>query len=130
MYKEAAKEEQDEKIVKSLLKQRQLAKESASEPLGKRLNQKHFAQCLYAEREILRAITFIHLAQTHLIHEANAVNTELKLFHESVNNAFTQLITLIKSKSTKLTPSFLSQRPIITKGNFCWRSNSTRQSSV
>ncbi len=94
-------EDQDEKIVKSILKQRQLAKESASEPLGKRLNQKHFAQCLYAEREILRAITFIHLAQTHLKHETKAVNDELKLFHESVNNAFTQLITLIKTKSAK-----------------------------
>ena len=94
-------EEQDEKIVKSLLKQRMLAKDSANEPFGQRLNPKHFALCLYSEREILRAITFMHLAQMHLIHETDAVNNELKLFHEAVNNAFAQLINLLKTKPTK-----------------------------
>lgn len=102
-------EEQDEKIVKSLLKQRVLAKDSVNEPLGQRLNPKHFAQCLYCEREILRAITFMHLAQTHLTHETEAVNDEFKLFHEAVNKAFAELIGLLKKKSdttnfTKISP--------------------------
>jgi uncharacterized membrane protein YccC len=54
--------ELDEEIVKSLLKQRLLAKESKRERLGPAFSTDHFMQSLYAEREVLRAITFMHNA--------------------------------------------------------------------
>lgn len=52
--------ETDEKIAKSLLRQRQLAKESAREPLGVAFNPEHFSKTLFCEREMLRSITFMH----------------------------------------------------------------------
>lgn len=57
--------ELDESIVKTLLRQRQLAKESKGERLGIAFDPQHFMQSLYAEREILRAITFMHQALNH-----------------------------------------------------------------
>ena len=57
--------ELDEGIVKTLMKQRQLAKESKGERLGIAFDPKRFMQSLYAEREMLRAITFMHQALNH-----------------------------------------------------------------
>lgn len=59
-------QELDESIVKSLLKQRQLAKESLGERLGLGFSKEYFVQSLYYEREILRAMTFMHHAITHV----------------------------------------------------------------
>lgn len=59
-------QELDEVIVKSLLKQRVLAKESSTEPLHPEFSTTHFMQSLYCEREILRCITFMHYALTHI----------------------------------------------------------------
>lgn len=58
--------EMDEKIAKSLLRQRQLAKESAREPMGVAFNPEHFSKTLSCEREMLRSITFIHEALVNL----------------------------------------------------------------
>lgn len=86
----------DEEIVKSLLKQRQLAKESTRERLGPAFSTEHFMRSLYAERESLRAMTFMQ--------NALAKNPETRrLFTQSTTaTAFNQgvlqtLETLIKA---------------------------------
>lgn len=86
--------ELDEEIVKSLLKQRQLAKESASERLGPAFSTEHFMQSLYAEREMLRAITFMHNA---LLHNGQASilfaqSTTASVFNKEVLKTFETLI--------------------------------------
>lgn len=83
----------DEVIVKSLLKQRQLAKESKTEPFGKSFDPKHFIQVLFAEREILRCISFIHAALFRLgkqAHELQATQ-EYKEFNILVIQALKSL---------------------------------------
>lgn len=92
------REERDEGIAKSLLKQRQLAKESVREPLGKRFNPEHFAEVLYSEREILRAITFMHLARTHLINHSAFKDDCLAHFHEGVISTLTSLTNSLQNK--------------------------------
>lgn len=52
----------DEIIVQSLIKQRQQAKDASRELFGKLFNANHFMQLLWCEREILRAISFMHQA--------------------------------------------------------------------
>lgn len=89
----------DEAIVKSLLKQRQLAKESVNEKLGSTFDTAHFMQTLYFEREILRAITFMHLALREInradiiIHQANAFHH----FNDAVLRIIDALILTIQS---------------------------------
>lgn len=56
----------DESIAKSLIRQRQLARESANEPLGSPFNSTHFMESLFCEREILRAIIFMREALLRL----------------------------------------------------------------
>lgn len=92
------REERDELIAKSLLKQRQLAKDSVREPLGKRFNPERFAEILYSEREILRAITFMHLARTHLVNHSAFQDANLLAFHESVITALTGLANALQNK--------------------------------
>lgn len=58
--------ELDESIAKSIIKQRQLAKEARSERLGPVFDPSNFSRRLYCEREMLRAISFMHDALTHL----------------------------------------------------------------
>jgi uncharacterized membrane protein YgaE (UPF0421/DUF939 family) len=93
----------DENIVKSLLKQRQLAKESAREPLGKDFNPKYFMQTLYCEREILRSITFMHIALLDLKDAQFHVDElpSLNLFNESILATFDSLIKSIVGDKTK-----------------------------
>jgi uncharacterized membrane protein YccC len=76
----------DEEIVKLLLKQRQLAKDSGREPLGVAFNVDHFTQSLFCERQILRAINFMHVAQDKLgtATLSDKMNLLLKTFHEEV----------------------------------------------
>lgn len=76
----------DEAIVKSLLKQRQLAKESRTEPFAKSFDPKHFIQVLFAEREILRCISFIHTALFRLGKKAEHLQStqEYKEFNTQV----------------------------------------------
>lgn len=81
--------ELDEDIVKSLLKQRQLANESAREPLGRTFDPDHFAKVLYFEREILRAITFMHAALM------NITLSERAFVYSDSTNAFNQAILTI-----------------------------------
>ena len=55
----------DETIVKSLTKQRQLAKESSNEPKGSAFDPDNFMQSFYCEKEMLRSINFMYNAMTH-----------------------------------------------------------------
>lgn len=89
----------DEAIVKSLLKQRQLAKESRSEPFGKSFDPKHFIQVLFAEREILRCISFIHAALFRLGKQADALQAtkEYQEFNALVTQALKHLSENIES---------------------------------
>lgn len=87
----------DENIIKSLLRQRQLAKESVREPFGLAFDPKHFINSLYCEREILRCITFMHKAILNLKHAEPklAQLPTLHLFNEEIIQVFTILIKTI-----------------------------------
>lgn len=83
----------DEAIVKTLLKQRQLAKESKREPLGQPFDPYDFSRSLFLEREILRAITFMQTALEH-VKQAEAIFTHsdhAKAFNNAIINAFATL---------------------------------------
>lgn len=58
----------DEEIVRSLSKQRQLAKEAAREPLGPFYDQMELIQTLHYEKELLRSIDFMRNALIHIKH--------------------------------------------------------------
>lgn len=93
----------DETIVKTLIKQRLLAKESKREPLARPFDPSHFSKSLYYEREMLRAITFMHTALIY-------VKQAEKVFTQSNNvNAFNAAI--LKSLDT-LKAAALSNKPI------------------
>lgn len=87
-------QELEEEIVTSLLKQRQLAKESSREHLGGVFNTEHFMLSLYAEREILRAITFMQHALAHSP-EACALFIQSQAVHVFNNHVVETLKKLI-----------------------------------
>jgi hypothetical protein len=89
--------ELDETIVKSLIKQRQLAKESTHEPKGSAFDPDNFMHSFYCEKEILRAIDFMYDALRHTGKEKNAYfhSDELKKFHEQILLALDTLIKVI-----------------------------------
>lgn len=65
----------DESIAKSLIKQRQLAKESVREPFGTTFDTAHFFKSLQCEKEILRSIIFMHNAYIQVDEVRNFLNT-------------------------------------------------------
>lgn len=88
-------QELDESIVKTLLKQRELAKESVIEPLSSGFNVEHFMQSLYCERDMLRAVTFMHHAFSHF------KNSEIDLdspFHLAIIQALNNMINVFSSR--------------------------------
>lgn len=91
--------ELDESIVKSLLKQRQLAKESASEPPETGFDPEHFMQSLYCEREMLRSITFMHNALTHITKARELLDQlpDSHAFNETIILALNTIIKAIES---------------------------------
>lgn len=96
----------DETIVKSLLKQRQLAKESQREHLGETFNANRFDQYLFCERQILRAIHFMHIAQVKLQDAMlpEVIALMLQSFHEETLRALDTLATnLAEKKQQSLT---------------------------
>lgn len=100
----------EEPIVLSLLKQRQLAKESKREPLGLEFNQEHFMQSLYCEREILRAITFMQSASTHI--NKSTFNffqqPALIAFNKMVVNALSTLMKVIDDQKPGDEPIYIT----------------------
>lgn len=89
----------DENIAKSILKQRQLAKESSKELFGEKFNTEHFMNLLYAEREMLRAITFMHIALSHdkQLRLLFSKNMLIQAFNKRISELFSQLIQLMKT---------------------------------
>jgi uncharacterized membrane protein YccC len=93
--------ELDENIIKSLLKQRQLAKESAPELIGKRFDPDHFSRCMYCEREILRAINFMDMALSRVanIRTLYTAQNPLAPFNTSITQAFDVIIRVLRTNS-------------------------------
>ena len=91
--------EMDEQVVTFLLKQRQLAKESARERLGITFNPTQFMHTLYYEREMLRAITFMNIALTKAQQLNHVILTSLESqhFNELVLQALNTLIKKLES---------------------------------
>jgi uncharacterized membrane protein YgaE (UPF0421/DUF939 family) len=92
-------QEFDESITKLLSQQRALAKESARERIGANFDRDHFMQILQCEKELLRAIYFMHLSML----KSNAIKDILHLpaidtFHQHITQAFTSLIHLVGKK--------------------------------
>lgn len=94
--------EMDEEVAKTLLKQRQLAKESVKEPLGIVFSPSRFTKTLYYEKEILRAINFMHLA---LIKHPEAddfiAGIAFHDFNQSVLKMFNDLIKALEGNLIK-----------------------------
>jgi uncharacterized membrane protein YccC len=89
----------NENIVRSLAKQRQLAKESASEPLGTNFDPQHFVQSLNCERDILRSITFMHTALSHIKKIDKIFNKQpgSHAFNETIIQSLNTLVKAIES---------------------------------
>jgi uncharacterized membrane protein YccC len=97
----ADRSELDENIVKSLLKQRQLAKDAAPELIGKRFDPDHFARTLYSEREILRAINFMDIAFDRIsnIESIYHPHNPLTPFNQAITQALDVLIRVMRTNS-------------------------------
>lgn len=92
-------EELDEKIVKLLSKQRQLAKEARREPFGAVYDARVFIKSLQCEKEILRSIDFMHHALHFIQKEPTpwTVNHAILDFNNAVILVFDTLITAIQN---------------------------------
>ena len=96
---DADRSDLDEKIIASLLKQRQLAKESAPELIGKRFDPQHFARALFCEREVLRAINFMDLALSRVggIQSIYSAENPLTPFNTGVTDALEVLSRMFRT---------------------------------
>lgn len=93
----------DETIVKLLSKQRQLIKESKRELMGEYFDPKRGMQLLQCEKEILRAIDFMHNALINIGPNNPVLNQTNSL--RDFNNAITQTLdNLVKALKTSSTP--------------------------
>lgn len=92
----------DEEIIKSLMAQRKLATDASREPYAqKNLLVIHFSKILWCEREIQRAITFMHHVykvspESKVIFSGMNV---LQEFHDKICNVFEKLAVKIATKS-------------------------------
>ncbi len=94
----------DEEIVKSLSKQRQLAVDSRRERLRTgAFNQGRFLQKVYCEKEILRAITFMHIAFKKIIKSSPdfAKLGALENFNQTIIDAFNSIINALGEHKQK-----------------------------
>lgn len=89
----------DENIVKTISKQRQLAKESVHEAKGSAFDPDSFMVPLYCEKEILRAIDFMHDALGHLndAQRSFLYSQEIKTFSEAILHALDSIINVIEA---------------------------------
>ena len=91
----AQSQDLDEHIVKSLSKQRQLAKEAVREPLGSFYDPEQFIQFLHCEKEILRAIDFMYHTAIHIEMVEAREAAEIKTFNDAIVAALNSLIKTI-----------------------------------
>lgn len=90
--------ELDESIVKTILKQRQLAKESKRESIDiDEYNPEQFVQTLYCEKEILRAIDFMHQALVMISYDDAVLSqtSEFHLFNETIIQSLDTFIKIL-----------------------------------
>jgi uncharacterized membrane protein YccC len=101
--KEADYHELDENIIKSLMKQRSLAKESVREPLGLAYNPAHFSKTLYCEREMLRAISFMQeaLAQVKRAEKIFSTLPSANNFNNTIINSLNTIINVLEADTPK-----------------------------
>lgn len=97
----------DEQIVKALIKQRQLAKESIRERNNGIFDTAHFMQSLYCEREILRAITYMHNALLFIKTKEGAFLklSSLQIFNQTVIQSLTVIVAAINANEPYTTPA-------------------------
>lgn len=92
----------DEAVVGALIKQRKLAKEASQELIGKNFNFPQFNHALWCEKEILRAITYMH----HALNACGEIKhwiislESLKVFNQNVITAFNKIAENIEKKNT------------------------------
>lgn len=106
----------DESIIKSLLKQRQLANDSRSELMGKRFDPNHFACSLYCEREILRSINFMDIALSKM-ENARSIYTApdpLTILNHAITSALDVLTRVLKTSQLADAHIHLPLRPELT----------------
>lgn len=98
-FQSSDRNELDESIIKSLLKQRQLANDSAPELIGKRFDPDHFARTLHCEREILRAINFMDMALSRVsgLQSIYDEQNPLLQFNKEVTQALDELIRVLRT---------------------------------
>ena len=86
----------DEQIVKLLSKQRQLAIDSAREPLGGQFNASLVIQTLYCEKELLRVIDLMYQSSKNLPAEYTQQEKFIH-FHQAVITALGHIIAVLKN---------------------------------
>lgn len=94
----------DEQLIKSLIAQRKLAVDAAREPFGKKaFIVTRFANLLACEREILRAIDFMHHAFSQSTESKKIFSSELVLhtFHEKICLVFETIADHLKTNRKK-----------------------------
>ena len=91
--------ELDQSIITALVRQQQLAKESIHELFGEKFNAEHVMLTLYCEREMLRAVSFMHHALAHIHHAETSLAhlPVLEAFNKTTLNSLETLIAVIKS---------------------------------
>ena len=107
----------DEVIVKSLLIQRQLAKDSATELMGKRFDSDHFARTLYCEREVLRAINFMDIALGSMpsAHTIYTAPNPLAALTSAITSSLDVLVHVLKTNRQAGAHIHLPLRPELTE---------------
>lgn len=90
----------DEAIAQSLIKQRQLAKESVREPFGVTFDTAHFFKSLQCEKDILRSIIFMHNAYSQVDEVKNFLNKSpaFAAFNLTILQSLDKLIAAIASE--------------------------------
>lgn len=96
--------ELDESIIKLLSQQRQLAKQANREPLGQSFDPKHFIQLLQCEKEILRAIDYLHQALEHIGHLKDTIfqSSALQCFDQGILHSLDVLTKAIEDAPLKI----------------------------
>lgn len=95
----AAFEELDQKIVKLISKQRALAKEAKNEPFGVSYDARVVIKILECEKDILRAIDFMHHALTYIQKSPKPWQATQAIldFNQAINNVFSILTTAMQN---------------------------------
>jgi uncharacterized membrane protein YccC len=113
--------ELDEAIVKSLIEQRKLAKDAGRELFGSAFNMGQFNQYLWYAREILRSMTFMHLAYNASAACKNVFSGTKAItdFQQQISRVLTDIASGIENNHmpTILLPSLTPIKNIIAENH-------------